>query len=226
MKNPPSFSFYPQDFIADFNVINMSMEERGIYITLLCNCWIEDGLPAEDSDPMASLFKSDKVAKCFIKKNGRFRNPRLDKERQKQLIFHKSQQAAGLRGAAKRWGRHSKPIATPMGSDSSSSSSSSSIKEEEFSAFWDRYPRKTEKKVALKAYTQAIKAGATPDELLAAVNGYRVEIDRLGTGEKYIKHASTFLHEDRWRDYLPKPKMTAAEFKAQQDAEMKKLRGE
>jgi len=128
MKNPPSFQFYPQDFISDLNVQNMKPEERGIYIMLLCHCWIEDGLPADDSDPMATLFKSLAVARCFVKKKGKFRNPRLDKERAKQLSYHKSQQEAGLRGAEARWGRHSKPIATPMAKHSSSSSSSSSYK--------------------------------------------------------------------------------------------------
>ena len=126
MKNPPSFQFYPQDFLSDFNVQKMSPEERGIYITLLCHCWIEDGLPADDGDPIATLFKSRRVAKCFIKKKGKFRNPRLDRERKKQIIYHKSQQEAGLRGAAARWGRHGEPIATPMAKHGSSSSSSSS----------------------------------------------------------------------------------------------------
>jgi uncharacterized protein YdaU (DUF1376 family) len=126
MKNPPSFQFYPQDFLADINVQAMTMEERGIYITLLCHCWIEDGLPLDDSHPIATLLNHPAVAKCFYKKKGKFRNPRMDKEREKQLVYYKSQQEAGLRGAEKRWGRHSKPIATPMAKHSSSSSSSSS----------------------------------------------------------------------------------------------------
>jgi uncharacterized protein YdaU (DUF1376 family) len=128
MKNPPSFQFYPQDFMSDLNVQKMTMEERGVYITLLCHCWIEDGLPTDDGDPIGTLFKSHAVAKCFIKKKGKFRNPRLDRERAKQLVYHKSQQEAGLRGAEARWGRHNEPIATPMAKHSSSSSSSSLLK--------------------------------------------------------------------------------------------------
>lgn len=47
MKNhkPPSFQFYPQDFLADLNVTLMNMEERGAYITLLCHNWIEGAIP-------------------------------------------------------------------------------------------------------------------------------------------------------------------------------------
>jgi uncharacterized protein YdaU (DUF1376 family) len=142
MKNPPSFQFYPRDFLSDINVQAMTMEERGIYITLLCLCWIEDGLPFDDSHPMATLWKKPGVAKCFVEKNGKLRNPRMDRERRKQIKYHKSQQEAGLRGAKKRWGRHSKPIATHMAKNSSSSSSSSSsainsplIKKDEKSSF-------------------------------------------------------------------------------------------
>lgn len=161
MKNPPSFQFYPQDFISDFNVQDMSMEERGIYIMLLCHCWIENGLPAGDSDPIATLFKSRKVAKCFHKKNGRFRNPRLDREREKQLAFHKSQTEAGLRGAEARWGRHSKPIATPMRKNASSSSSSN--KENPLTPFEKGGERKPNNRRTRRLAVGA-HPPATPDE--------------------------------------------------------------
>jgi hypothetical protein len=44
MKNPPSFQFYPGDFLSDLNVQSMTDEEVGIYIKALSHCWIEDGL--------------------------------------------------------------------------------------------------------------------------------------------------------------------------------------
>lgn len=80
--------------------------------------------------------------------------------------------------------------------------SSSSIKEEDFNQWWAAYPRKIAKKVAAKAYASAVKAGASPQDLLRAVEGYRAELKRRGTQEDFCLHASTFLHEDRWRDYL------------------------
>ncbi len=93
-----------------------------------------------------------------------------------------------------------------------------------FEAWWSHYPRKVEKRVAARAYAQAIKAGAKPGELTAALEGYRQQIEKARTEERYIKHASTFLHEDRWRDFLPKPKLTPEEFRAQHEAEVKKGR--
>ena len=45
INKPPAFQFYPKDFLSDINVSVMSMEERGIYITLLSHCWLEGWLP-------------------------------------------------------------------------------------------------------------------------------------------------------------------------------------
>ena len=44
-NNPPAFQFYPQDFIT--GVMYLTMEERGIYITLLCIQWSKNVIPKE-----------------------------------------------------------------------------------------------------------------------------------------------------------------------------------
>lgn len=43
----PAFQFYPGDFLADRNVAAMTMEERGVYVTLLCFQWIDGPLPSD-----------------------------------------------------------------------------------------------------------------------------------------------------------------------------------
>ena len=45
MSKPPAFQFYAKDFISDMNVVMMSLEERGAYITLLSHLWIQGWLP-------------------------------------------------------------------------------------------------------------------------------------------------------------------------------------
>tara|TARA_R100001369_G_scaffold80222_1_gene110480 strand:- start:424 stop:1110 length:687 start_codon:yes stop_codon:yes gene_type:complete len=42
-NNPPAFQFYPQDFIT--GVMYLTMEERGMYITLLCIQWSKNRIP-------------------------------------------------------------------------------------------------------------------------------------------------------------------------------------
>ena len=95
---------------------------------------------------------------------------------------------------------------------------------EGFDEFWSRYPRKRSKQDAIAAYKAARKT-ASAELILAALDAYKGELDRKGTAEEYIKHAATFLRKDRWRDYVPEPKMTAEEFKRQQDEELRRLRG-
>jgi len=88
-------------------------------------------------------------------------------------------------------------------------SSLSSKEEDSFNAWWEKYPRKVEKTPASEAYRAALKE-SSPDDLLKALDGYLVDIAENKTEPKYIKHAATFLHKNRWRDYLdrqPKAKV-------------------
>ena len=129
MKNPPSFQFYPQDFLSDLNVQSMTDDEVGAYIKLLCHCWIEDGLPADGTSRVVDLYfkKSPTVARCFVEIEGKYRNQRLDLERDKQRRWREKCSKGGLHSAKKK--RLIKRSSTkPQVKVNSSSSSSSSIK--------------------------------------------------------------------------------------------------
>ena len=104
MKNPPSFQFYPQDFLSDLNVQSMTDVEVGRYIKLLCHCWIEDGLKIKGGSPLVDewLKQGPSVARCFIKKDGKYRNPRLDRERQKQITWREKSSIGGHKSAEKK----------------------------------------------------------------------------------------------------------------------------
>jgi len=140
MKNhSPAFQFYPADYLADAKVQAMSIEGEGCYIRLMSYCWREGFIPG-DRVAISRLCKGydgpgiDEALSCFIfnKKKNIFVHKRLESEKIKQEMFHKSQQEAGLRGAEKRWGRYRQPITTPMAKNSSSifSLQSSDIKKD------------------------------------------------------------------------------------------------
>ena len=42
-RNPPAFQFYAQDWMT--GVMDLTMEERGVYITLLSIQWIKNEIP-------------------------------------------------------------------------------------------------------------------------------------------------------------------------------------
>lgn len=144
----PAFQFYPNDFISDRHVVVMSMAERGVYITLLCQSW-QHPLPT-DVDRLARLcglpvtaFRKlwPAVRVCFIEHGGNLIQPRLERERQKQSDYKRDKSEAGKRGAGKRWQKDGTPMPlpsftdsttngkrteVPIANDSSSSASSSS----------------------------------------------------------------------------------------------------
>jgi len=104
MDKPPAFQFYPKDFLSDINVSAMDMEERGIYITLLCYCWLEDGIPKKSRMVKKWLKNGSPLCDCFYEKDGKLRNKRLDKERQKQIAWAKKSSKGGKISQKKRWG--------------------------------------------------------------------------------------------------------------------------
>ena len=91
-RNPksPAFQFYPGDFLADRNVAAMTMEERGVYVTLLCFQWIDGPLPSDTNrlarmvhiapEAFARLWES--LTPCFDVVTGTtIANGRLERER-------------------------------------------------------------------------------------------------------------------------------------------------
>jgi uncharacterized protein YdaU (DUF1376 family) len=105
----PAFQFYPKDYISSTKVRQMSNTERGVYVSLLCYCWLDDGLPT-DLPSLARLaevklsqfermWTKGPLHECFYEKNGRFHNERLDRERKAQADFRRKQKER----ADKRW---------------------------------------------------------------------------------------------------------------------------
>lgn len=73
-----------------------------------------------------------------------------------------------------------------------------------FARLWAAYPPRTPNPRALaeKEFARAVKAGAAADDLVGAAAGYAAEVQRLGTANDFVVHASTFLRQARFRDYL------------------------
>lgn len=139
----PAFQFYPKDFLASSKVDDMSMTERGVYITLLSRCWLDNGLPT-DLPALAKyarmkpanferMWSTGPLRECFVERGGRFHNDRLDHERKSQAEYRKRQQAR----ADQRWhpkdadaaalqAPHAGPARSGTALQSSSSSASSS----------------------------------------------------------------------------------------------------
>lgn len=192
---------------------NITEQEFGVGIAIL---------EAPDKDSRSPEFEGRRVEKC----DGGWRV--LNYPKYRNYSYSSSPEAVRQRKHRDKTRPRDGSLHVTKGCDISASASSSEDKRKgvpsAFEEWWLQYPRKVGKQDAVAAYRTALKT-ATQAELVSALDAYRDEIDRKGTAEEYIKHASTFLRKDRWRDYLPKPKMTPEEWRAQQAEELKKLRG-
>lgn len=80
--------------------------------------------------------------------------------------------------------------------------SSPSRLDDAFDRFWNRYPRKVEKKAARKRFDQAVKAGADPERIVAGAAQY-AGADTVQRG--FIKHPTTWLNAGCWDDDISAP---------------------
>lgn len=110
---PPAFQFYPSDFLSSTS--EMTAEEVGVHIRLLCHQWIKGGLPNDDGRLMSMAGQCQASSVAYAKTrfglcdDGQLRHPRLEAERSKQEAYREKQAING----AKRWPEHAKPHAKP-----------------------------------------------------------------------------------------------------------------
>ncbi len=108
---PPAFQFYADDFLSGTS--DMTAEEVGVYIRLLCHAWNKDGL--EDNERLSLLAGQCQASSLahaktkFRLTDGKLRNPRQEIERQKQSDYRTRQAENGR----KRWLGNANPDANP-----------------------------------------------------------------------------------------------------------------
>lgn len=114
----PAFQFYPKDFLSSTKVQRMSLTEVGVYMFLLSYEWLNSGIPT-DVTQIARIVKvpaprfrrmwAGPLSECFIEKNGRLVNPRLEQERRVQADYRKKQKDNAARG----WQSRRNAVASP-----------------------------------------------------------------------------------------------------------------
>lgn len=84
-------------------------------------------------------------------------------------------------------------------SEDAHSSKSPAAYPPDFEAFWAACPRRRDKGRALTAWKKAIKL-VPNDQLVQAMEGYALEMQRKGTEAQYIKHPASWLNGRSWDD--------------------------
>ncbi|MFF2954307.1 hypothetical protein ACFVVU_23555 [Kitasatospora sp. NPDC057965] len=71
-----------------------------------------------------------------------------------------------------------------------------------FDAFWAAYPKKVGKGTARTAWAKALKRGADPAAIVAAVPRHAAHWRAINTAPKYVPHPTTWLNGERYDDEL------------------------
>ena len=111
---PPSFQFYPRDFISDPAVQTMTVEQQGAYFRLLCFAWLQPRQGwLRDDDAQLSLLSGlngtwtqnrPSIERAFVVRKGWWIQRRMVRERKKQKNRRfQAQKGASVTNAA-RWG--------------------------------------------------------------------------------------------------------------------------
>lgn len=134
MSRPPSFQFYPKDYLADEAVSRMTLEQQGAYMRLLCYAWSMDkpGVLPNDDAVLAQLSTlgprwpecRDAIARAFKISDTEWIQERMRRERRAQIKRKSHRSEAGKRGANARWHAevNGQAIDLPLAKNSSSSS--------------------------------------------------------------------------------------------------------
>jgi hypothetical protein len=100
MAKDPAFLFYSQDFLT--GVSDLTMEERGQYITLLCLQHQKGHLSKKIINISVPGVSKDVISKFDVDKSGLFFNKRLDDEKEKRRLHSEKQRDRSIKGWEKR----------------------------------------------------------------------------------------------------------------------------
>ena len=109
--NDPAVLFYTSDFLT--GVLDLTMEERGQYITLLCYQHQKGHFKEETIRLLVGNVSVNVLNKFEKDENGLLFNKRMDVEKDKRNSFVSSRKENGKKG-----GRPKKPLGKPLGKPS------------------------------------------------------------------------------------------------------------
>lgn len=105
MNKSPAFQFYPGDFVSGAPAFMRPLETH-VYVWLLCLEWSRNGFEFDEADlaswcriPVGQFRQAwAKVSASFVLRDGRYFNPRLDSEREKQQRYSERMAENGKKG--------------------------------------------------------------------------------------------------------------------------------
>lgn len=224
--NSPAFQFYPKDWLTDSRVVSMTTLQRGIYIQLLCYCWLDGWLPmdpkklsllsgAQGMTEQEFLEHWEAIEPCFeVATDGKgFTHPRLEKERVKQQQWRDKCSKGGKISASRRQLTGNTAVCSLQSSSSKdlnplehpeTDAPTEKQLRESFEDIWDRYPEKKGKEKAWLKFKHQVTTAEAWDNINLALHNYTADIEYIrgnGHPDRAWQHGSTWFNEN-WKDFV------------------------
>lgn len=223
MSKDPAFLFYSADFLV--GVSDLTMAERGQYITLMCIQHAKGRLSLKNIEIAIGTVSDDVLAKFKQDENGLYYNERLEQEVLKRKAYSESRRKNGLKKWKNAYATENECICNELQEhmhmhmeneniniNKNNIDINDNLYFQQFNIFWDLYPKKRDKKEAL-----AIFLSLKPSEELfkAIIEAVKLQKhSKQWCDNQYIPYPSTWLRGKRWEDEIPSSEQSESSFDA------------
>ena len=212
MSKDPAFLMYSNDFLT--GVAELTMEERGQFITLLC-LQHQKGAVSEKLMRLQchGIPSADVLNKFRIDKNGNYFNERVESEREKRKKHSEKQRANAMARWDKKKNNNNKTSLNKHtnGNAMAMPLEDVNVNENEidievineieiyptFEDFWNLYDKKSGNKNIIKK-----KFNKLPQKIKNQIMDYLPEYIESTPNKTYRKNPQTFLNNKGWEDEI------------------------
>jgi len=201
MGKDPAFLFYSSDFLN--GVADLTMEERGQYITLLCLQHQKGSLTQKTIRLSVGSVSVDVMSKFSKDEDGNFYQERLREEIEKRANFTESRRNNGFKGGRPKANGKPNGYAKDnlmedenINEDVNKNINKIKVIDQLFEEFWDLYDYKKSREKAEKVWRTL-----TNEEKVQAI--YHAPLYVQSTPDKtFRKHPTTYLNQKSFNDEI------------------------
>lgn len=197
MGKDPAILFYTSDFLTGTTFL--TYEEKGQYITLLCQQHQLGVIPEGHMINMCGSLDSIVVQKFTKGKNGYY-NERMKEEAEKRASYCKSRRnnKMGHNQYTKKVGHMTSHMSAHMENENENRNKDiNRIEKGAFERIWNQYPKRIGKKTAMRHFKVSVKTKEDLTRLEQALVNY-LSSKRVKNG--FVQNGSTFMNN--WEDWV------------------------
>jgi hypothetical protein len=198
MAKDPAFLFYSSDFLN--GVSDLTMEERGQYITLLCLQHQKGSLSEKTVRLTVGSVSVDVMRKFEKDEQGNYFQSRLKEEIEKRVNFTESRRNNGFKGGRPKASEKPSGYPTPnlMENVNENVNEDKNINID-FDFFWNDYDKKVGDKSRLKSKWNKL-SNKDRDQIMEYLPLYKEAVP----DKQFRKNPETFLNNKSWLDEIVK----------------------